>query len=1035
MWVTEKLRFPPYSASTHGQRRLWKWGSLLWLVPQWGCADCGSEGPSCDWYLSGAVQIVELRAPPVTGTSVGLCRLWKWGPLLWLELQWGCADCGIEGPSCGWNFSGAVQIVELRAPPVTGTSVGLCRLWNWGPLLWLELQWGCADFGIEGPSCDWYLSGAAEICPWDTLACCWDVKQIRPWDTLACCWDVKQICPWDTLACCWDVKQIHPWDTLACCWDVKQICPWDTLTCCWDVKQIHPWDTVACCWDVKQIRPWYTLACCWDVKQIRPWDTLACCWDVKQIRPWDTLACCWDVKQIRPWDTLACCWDVKQIHPWDTLACCWDVKQPTNNNPQACWRRRRIDEPESGPESADLWAGARKGWPAWVRAWVSWCVGWGKEGLTSLSQGLSQLMCGLGQGRADQPESGPESADVWAGARKGWPAWVRAWVSWSVGWGKEGLTSLSQGLSQLMCVLGQGRADQPESGPESADVCAGARKGWPAWVRAWVSWCVGWGKEGLTSLSQGLSQLMCVLGQGRVDQPESGPESADVCAGARKGWPAWVSWCVGWGKEGLTSLSQGLSQLMCVLGQGRADQPESGPESADVWAGARKGWPAWVSWCVGWGKEGLTSLSQGPSQLMCGLGQGRADQPESADVWAGARKGWPAWVSWCVCWGKERLTSLSQSLSQLMCVLGQGRADQPESEPESADVCAGATHCTTMSTHTSPASRQYLLTYLCPSLPVEHRPSTTPAIALCSGLLLSFRTSWSTAVSALLQCLASNCCEAGLSSSSPSGSRSGLGVWCWMLTSWGCVRSSPTSSAVSAWPLVPVPLAPTVLHFGSSPAIGSSRQCWSANFTDVLGFSFQAVVYGIFLSQSSGVFLFSFFSFFFCIPQLDLWSSPFWDESFACVTVFYPNHWGSHIPSSWMVHAGCIFVAGIRLSRTWMSGSFESLWWNACVHRLGLGLYSHPKEFLENGIRTHVNSKGKIPSTRKKIFSVEDQTHNPASSGTGSPTHYQWAIPTPRYFLWVLSVLPSSFNKLILDRLNATELLSLLQDVWSAFPC
>ena len=90
------------------------------------------------------------------------------------------------------------------------------------------------------------------------------------------------------------------------------------------------------------------------------------------------------------------------------------------------------------------------------------------------------------------------------------------------------------------------------------------------------------------------------------------------------------------------------------------------------------------------------------------------------------------------------------------------------------------------------------------------------AIALCSGLLWSFRTSWSLAVSALLQCLASNCCEAGLSFSSPAGSRSGLGVWCWMLASWGCVRSSRSSSAVSAWLLVPVPLAPTDLHFGSS---------------------------------------------------------------------------------------------------------------------------------------------------------------------------------------------------------------------------
>ena len=109
-------------------------------------------------------------------------------------------------------------------------------------------------------------------------------------------------------------------------------------------------------------------------------------------------------------------------------------------------------------------------------------------------------------------------------------------------------------------------------------------------------------------------------------------------------------------------------------------------------------------------------------------------------------------------------------------------------------------------------------------------PPPTPTIALCSGLLLSFRTSWSPAVSALLQCLASNCCEAGLSSSSPAGSTSGLGVWCWMLASWGCVRSSPNSSTVAARPLVPVPLALTDLHFGSSLAIRfcrcASDRCW-----------------------------------------------------------------------------------------------------------------------------------------------------------------------------------------------------------------
>ena len=42
-------------------------------------------------------------------------------------------------------------------------------------------------------------------------------------------------------------------------------------------------------------------------------------------------------------------------------------------------------------------------------------------------------------------------------------------------------------------------------------------------------------------------------------------------------------------------------------------------------------------------------------------------------------------------------------------------------------------------------------------------------------------------------------------------------------------------------------------------------------------------------------------------------------------------------------------------------GSFESVRWNACVHRLDLGLYSHPKEFWGNEVRTHVNPKGKTP--------------------------------------------------------------------------
>ena len=82
-----------------------------------------------------------------------------------------------------------------------------------------------------------------------------------------------------------------------------------------------------------------------------------------------------------------------------------------------------------------------------------------------------------------------------------------------------------------------------------------------------------------------------------------------------------------------------------------------------------------------------------------------------------------------------------------------------------------------------------------------------------------------------------------------------------------------------------------------------------------------------------------------------------------------------------MVRAGCVFVAGIHPSRTWTSGSFESVRWNACVRRLDLGLYSHPKEFLGDGVWTHVNSKEKIPSTRK----FPQRRIEPVTQWTASP--------------------------------------------------
>ena len=96
----------------------------------------------------------------------------------------------------------------------------------------------------------------------------------------------------------------------------------------------------------------------------------------------------------------------------------------------------------------------------------------------------------------------------------------------------------------------------------------------------------------------------------------------------------------------------------------------------------------------------------------------------------------------------------------------------------------------------------------------------------------------------------------------------------------------------------------------------------------------------------------------------------------------------------------CLFVCFLFLvtiihpSR--MSGSFESVRWNVRVHRLDLGLHSHPKELWGNGVRTHVNSKRKkIPSTGKKISPEEDRTHDAASSRTASPALFQRAILGP----------------------------------------
>ena len=82
---------------------------------------------------------------------------------------------------------------------------------------------------------------------------------------------------------------------------------------------------------------------------------------------------------------------------------------------------------------------------------------------------------------------------------------------------------------------------------------------------------------------------------------------------------------------------------------------------------------------------------------------------------------------------------------------------------------------------------------------------------------------------------------------------------------------------------------------------------------------------------------------------------------FAYVTVFNPTIEvvTFRLRGLFILGVFCVFlvVAGIHPPRTWMLGYFEYVRWNACVHRLDLGLYSHPKDFFA----------GNIPSMEKNL--------------------------------------------------------------------
>ena len=60
---------------------------------------------------------------------------------------------------------------------------------------------------------------------------------------------------------------------------------------------------------------------------------------------------------------------------------------------------------------------------------------------------------------------------------------------------------------------------------------------------------------------------------------------------------------------------------------------------------------------------------------------------------------------------------------------------------------------------------------------------------------------------------------------------------------------------------------------------------------------------------------------------------------------------------------------------------------DACLQRRDLGLYSRPKEFAGNGVRTHINSKGKIVSTRRLLGGLN------SGCRIVTPTHNRLSFP------------------------------------------
>ena len=125
-----------------------------------------------------------------------------------------------------------------------------------------------------------------------------------------------------------------------------------------------------------------------------------------------------------------------------------------------------------------------------------------------------------------------------------------------------------------------------------------------------------------------------------------------------------------------------------------------------------------------------------------------------------------------------------------------------------------------------------------------------------------------------------------------------------------------------------------------------------------------------------------------------------------------------HLHGWCMLGVFLLLNAGIYPSRTWMSGSFESARWNACVHRLDRS-YSHPNEFLGNGVRTYLNSKGKILSIWKILprgvsnpqpRATQDRELNTLPMSYSCPE----GIPHNCYILWWVTLSSRKCNHISL---------------------